>query len=508
MVSKRFVVFAALFLAVVPSVECWSQGTSGAQFLGIGMGARSVGMGGAYVSLADDGSALYWNPAGLSQTTGMRLDVSHVSWLDDASYQYASFATPLGSNGSVGLALEQGSLSWDNTGDGAFDAGDFSGVVGYGRRIRPNLGVGGSLKYLTSSLGDASASSYAFDIGAVYALSRSVRVGAAIRNLGPGLTFEGESDPLPATITVGGSYLWNDAVFALDFEKVNDLDVTTRAGVEYSPVRYIDLRGGMILGGATALSSFTGGIGLNWDERWAIDYAYRPTDLGGTHWLALSAGLGGVTPVEQAEGAAYRGTLEELSIPMSNINVLSDLTRIVVGDALDAMGISAGAEVRIDQIDTHGANWLVQSILLEELTDRGHTVRTAATLPAGGGMVARVDEVESYDVSYRIVSCDATYTRVWREWMVGTRKVERRSSVDIYFRLADASNAIVWAGSEERERRDIVPGSRLDTLGTPGQSFTSPEIEPGGWDKVIEPVVVAGIVGGLIYLFYTSKSSE
>ncbi|MCK4513161.1 UPF0164 family protein [bacterium] len=96
MVSKRFVVFAALFLVVAPSLECLSQGTSGAQFLGIGMGARSVGMGGAYVSLADDGSALYWNPAGLSQTTGMRLDVSHVSWLDDASYQYASFATPLG----------------------------------------------------------------------------------------------------------------------------------------------------------------------------------------------------------------------------------------------------------------------------------------------------------------------------------------------------------------------------------------------------------------------------
>jgi hypothetical protein len=507
MVSKRFVVFAALFLVVAPSLECLSQGTSGAQFLGIGMGARSVGMGGAYVSLADDGSALYWNPAGLSQTTGMRLDVSHVSWLDDASYQYASFATPLGSNASVGLALEQGSLSWDNTGDGTFEAGDFSGVVGYGRRLRPNLGVGGSLKYLSSSLGDASASSYAFDIGAVYTLSRSVRVGAAVRNLGPGLTFEGESDPLPATITIGGSYLWRNSVFALDFEKVNDLDVTTRAGVEYSPVRYLDLRGGMILGGEAALSSFTGGVGLNWDERWAVDYAYRPSDLGGTHWLALSAGLGGVS-AEETEGAIYRAAPEELTIPTSNINVLTDLVRTVIGIALDKMGIPAGAEVRISQIDTHGANWLVQSIFLEELTDRGHTVRTSASLPAGGNMVAPVDEVKSYDVSYRIVSCDATYPRMWREWMVGARKVERRSSVDIYFRLADDSNAIVWAGSEERERRDIVPGSRLETLGTPGQAFTSPEIEPGGWDKVIEPVVVAGIVGGLIYLFYTSKSSE
>ncbi|MCK4510393.1 hypothetical protein KAW64_01570, partial [bacterium] len=224
-------------------------------------------------------------------------------------------------------------------------------------------------------------------------------------------------------------------------------------------------------------------------------------------WLALSAGLGGAS-AEETEGAIYRAAPEELTIPTSNINVLTDLVRTVIGTALDKMGIPAGAEVRISQIDTHGANWLVQSIFLEELTDRGHTVRTSASLPAGGNMVAPVDEVKSYDVSYRIVSCDATYPRMWREWMVGARKVERRSSVDIYFRLADDSNAIVWAGSEERERRDIVPGSRLETLGTPGQAFTSPEIEPGGWDKVIEPVVVAGIVGGLIYLFYTSKSSE
>ncbi len=42
----------------------------------------------------------------------------------------------------------------------------------------------------------------------------------------------------------------------------------------------------------------------------------------------------------------------------------------------------------------------------------------------------------------------------------------------------------------------------------PGQTFTAPELEPGGWDKILEPVVVAGIVGGLIYLFYTSKTSN
>ena len=132
---------------------------------------------------------------------------------------------------------------------------------------------------------------------------------------------------------------------------------------------------------------------------------------------------------------------------------------------------------------------------------------------AGGESVPGRDSgtetaLEQYEIVYRIVSCEVTYPRSWREWLVGAKRVERRSAVDIHFQLLDESRAIIWAGSENRERRDIVPGSRIADLSTPGQAFTAPGIEAGGWDKVIEPVVVAGIVGGLIYLFYTSKSTE
>ena len=176
------------------------------------------------------------------------------------------------------------------------------------------------------------------------------------------------------------------------------------------------------------------------------------------------------------------------------------------------MRLPEGAEVYIRQVDSHDANWLVQSIFLEELTELGHTVKTGA-MPSGvmaGGGAAPGDALSdgSLEIAYRIVSCDVSYPRAWREWLVGSRKVERRSAADVHFQLLDADKSIVWAGSESRERRDIVPGSRVADLSTPGQAFTNPEVEAGGWDKVIEPVVVAGIVGGLIYLSYTSKSSE
>ncbi len=502
--STRFTIFLCLVLATAPIGVTLASGTSGSQFLGVGVGARTMGMGGAAVSLADDGTALFWNPAGLAQAPGHTFSLSHVSWFGDASYQYASYSLPLGERGALGLAIEQGSVSWDNTGEGTFEAGDFMGAVGYARRLRPNLGVGGSLKYIAGSLGDDEASSYAFDLGAVYRLSEAATLGAAVRNMGAAVSYRDAEDPLPATIVVGGSLAWRSLLFAVDVEKVNDLEAATRAGVEFRPIRHLALRGGVIAGTESALSPVMGGVGVDWGERWSADYAYRPSDLGGTHQFALSAGLGVGTGLSVAGAAGETDGMREVRVPKSNLTVVTELASEVVAEAVGKMRIPEASELYIKQVDQHDASWLVQSVLLEELTKRGHIVKA-------GGMAGEPSDPEGrprYEVAYRIVSAETTYPRAWREWMVGAKKVERRVAVDIHFQLSDAASAIIWAGNVQRERREIVPGSRIAELSSPGQAFTSPEVIPGSWDKVLEPVIVAAIVGGLIYLFYTSRSSS
>ncbi len=497
--SNRFAILLALPLMLLPALECAAQGTSGSQFLGVGIGARPMGMGGASVATSDDGTALFWNPAGLTQVTGHRFSVSHLEWLSDVTYQYAGYAAPFGDRAALGLAVEQGSLKWDNTGEGTFDAGDFSGAVGYARRLRPNLGVGAGLKYLSSKLGDDSASTYAIDLGAVYRMSENVTLGAAVRNMGSGLSFRAESDPLPTTLVVGGAYVWKDVTVALDVEKQNDLSACTRFGVEYVPVRYLALRGGYVSGEDSALGDLTGGFGVKWEDSWALDYAYRSSEFGGTHQVALSAGFG--EGVGLAAAAATEDEISVTTLPKSNLSVMTQVIREVVDEALDRMNIPEGAQIKVTQDNQSDANWLIYSVLLEELTDRGHAI-------VAQGSERGDEERPRYDIWYKVVTCETTYPRQWREWMVGARKVERKTRCDIHFRLSDESSATIWAGNVERERREIIPGSRIEELGTPGQVFVSPEIESVGWDKVLEPVVVAGIVGGLIYLFYTSRSTE
>ncbi len=503
MTSSKLAVLVAVMVAVLPAASL-AQGTSGAQFLGVGIGARAAAMGGAYTSIADDGTALHWNPAGLARVDGHRLTLSHVSWLQGVTYNSASYAAPAGSDAGIGVALEQGGArSWDNTGEGAFETGDFAGVVGYGRRMSADLGVGADLKFLSSSLGDHGASSYAVDLGVLYSVNDVTSVGAAVRNLGPGLTFESGTDPLPVTMTVGGSYRWHGVLMSMDLEKVNDLGPTTRIGAEYAPVRYMTLRGGWIGGDETVLSGLTGGVGLNWNEQWAVDYAYRSSDLGGTHQFALSAGFGGGSGLAAPASVSGEEDPPVSIVPKPNLVVISDLTEEVVQEAVARMGLPEGSRLHLKQVDTHDANWLVKSILLQELTAGGHAVRA-------GQMTASQDPDDAgvYEIAYRIVYCQTSLPRSWREWVVGPRKFERRTAVDMRFELSDSTKTIIWAGGVQRERREIISGGRIDDLDAPGQAFASPESEQSGWDKIFEPVIVAGIVGGLIYLFYTSRSTD
>ena len=79
-------------------------GSTAAQFLKIGAGARSIAMGGAYAAIADDILSIYWNPAGLARIGGNgEATFNHAEWLADTQYDFAAFSLNAGNFGSLGL---------------------------------------------------------------------------------------------------------------------------------------------------------------------------------------------------------------------------------------------------------------------------------------------------------------------------------------------------------------------------------------------------------------------
>ena len=97
--------FTAMFLWSSHGYAVSNAGTSGAQFLKIGPGARVDSLGGAFGAIANDVTAIYWNPAGLSQLTATSVSGTHTVWLADTRYNFLAFATPVEKIGTLGASV-------------------------------------------------------------------------------------------------------------------------------------------------------------------------------------------------------------------------------------------------------------------------------------------------------------------------------------------------------------------------------------------------------------------
>ena len=70
-------------------------GTTAATFLEIPVGARAVGMGGAFVSVANDATALYWNVAGIANLERNEIMGIHSRWIAETSFDFGGLVIPL-----------------------------------------------------------------------------------------------------------------------------------------------------------------------------------------------------------------------------------------------------------------------------------------------------------------------------------------------------------------------------------------------------------------------------
>ena len=94
-------------------------GTTAAQFLKIGIGARALGMGGAYSAVSNDVTALYWNPAGLSSSKKNGIILDHQDWIMDVDLDFigGSYKTPFGTLGAAISAMHMGEMEVTTTRD-------------------------------------------------------------------------------------------------------------------------------------------------------------------------------------------------------------------------------------------------------------------------------------------------------------------------------------------------------------------------------------------------------
>ena len=182
--------------------EVKKVGTSAASFLRIHVGARASSMGGAFVSIADDPTSLFWNPGGVSRIGKYALTVDHSPWLPKLlTFNFVGLALPVSRDGAVGLSVA--ALSTDDmlvttpsrpmgTGE-TFDAASIVVGVTYGHSLTNRFSIGGTFKYVTERIMNSSATGFAFDIGTIYDTPFSgIRLGVSVSNFGTKMRMNGE----------------------------------------------------------------------------------------------------------------------------------------------------------------------------------------------------------------------------------------------------------------------------------------------------------------------------
>jgi hypothetical protein len=285
-------------------------GTTAYSFLKIDPSARSTGMGGAFVGLSNDESALYYNPAGLIQTEGRRFFTTYNNYLSDIQSGFLGYVHPYSENLKLGASIcyfNYGSLiktDGQGTNLGTFGASDFAFALSFSRSLNSNFSLGGTGKFIYEKFDVYSSDALALDVGALY-ISKDghTHVGGVAQNLGVQLqgATDSHKDQLPASIKAGLSHHLRELplVFAADVTKPFDNDVYFNLGGEFTALKPLYLRVGWSSFGKNFktnsdkdnLAGFAAGFGVTW-KVYRFDYAYSSyADLGGVHKISISGGI-------------------------------------------------------------------------------------------------------------------------------------------------------------------------------------------------------------------------
>jgi len=253
--KKRFhISLAVLFLLfgiLDGFAERWDvskNGTAAMPFLKIGVGARAIGMGETFAAMANDATALYWNPAGIARLKKYQFHFSHTDWIADLKHDYLAATVPLG-RGAFGIHLislntdliEITTLEEPN-GTGLFyDFSDLALGVSYSFYIIDKFAIGITGKYLREKNYNESATAFAVDIGTMLHTGfHGLKIGMCFSNFGTDFRYQGTDLGVPYTATLGDEEGPSNAQDVEARLKTNDYHLPTNFRVGFA----VDLLGG------------------------------------------------------------------------------------------------------------------------------------------------------------------------------------------------------------------------------------------------------------------------
>lgn len=269
-----------------------------------GIGARALAMGGAFVAVCDDTTAMVWNPAGLAQINDTRIaGMSTDLFGQGATHQFVGATTSFANLG-IGLGWEIASIQGEGVGTDFQPGASFTwvenAIIGsISTSVLDGVMAGANVKYyMADSANDNAATGFGFDLGLLVSLGDMFVVGVSATDVaGSTITWDSEAvNVVTGMYTAGVAMMLADDMFVLAADV--DFDGTalgnTHVGMEFQVIDELALRGGVVLTDNFQDYYLTVGAGINVAGLY-VDAAYILEEtLGNTLVLSAEFSLGGL----------------------------------------------------------------------------------------------------------------------------------------------------------------------------------------------------------------------
>ncbi len=307
-------------------------GAAGGQFLKIGVGARAGGMAGAYGALANDLTAVHWNPAGIADLQNMSGYFSYTQWVAGLSHNFAAISLPVAENFTAAASfisflsdrIPVTTLEFpDGTGN-TYRYNDVAVGITFSGYLTTQFSFGITAKYISSTFASLYSDGIAFDVGTMYDTGiQGIKLGFSMHNLGTEQEYRGVdlkstkkyiedlfassldiqylASPfaVPLIFRAGATSDVLDIqdhklIAAVDFVTSSDVAEQFALGTEYTWMNFVSVRAGYRFG--SDMFGFSAGAGLKYltsGFTGQIDYSISPSfELGLVNRLSIVLNLG------------------------------------------------------------------------------------------------------------------------------------------------------------------------------------------------------------------------
>ena len=277
------------YAQLIPVLGSQRAGTAMGQFLKIGVGGRAVGMGESFVAVANDASALYWNPAGITESEKNQIIFSHTNWPVEIRHEFLGYIHKVGGSSTIGfsvIALHTDDIEetteFQPLGTGNFVSfGDVAIGLTFARKMTDRFSIGLTLKYVDENIAELHARNVFVDFGTFFWTGLgSSRFAVSVTNFGTNMELSGKvterdgtevtdfqdfSPPTVFRIGFAAEIVDNEShkiTSSIQLNHLNDNAETLNFGIEYWWNSLVALRGGYRANVDEESFTFGGGLAL------------------------------------------------------------------------------------------------------------------------------------------------------------------------------------------------------------------------------------------------------